>query len=123
MRLSKKNRKFLAVWCCDGLETLYDLTELEREQADWEKEATWRILKEEKHCDKPTGPRLQTILLRARVNSQRQYEVYIFTTSGLTRDDVLHTFEESPQFMADFIRKNGSKIFSDYHPDRNRVIE
>lgn len=37
MRLSKTTRKFLAVWCCDGLETLCDLTELERQQNDWEK--------------------------------------------------------------------------------------
>ena len=123
MRLSKTTRKFLAVWCCDGLETLCDLTELERQQNDWEKEAAWRILKGEQHRNKPEGPRLQSILVRARVNSQRQYEVYIFNTEGMTKEDVAQTFEEEPQFMADFIRLNGSKIYSDYYPKHKRVIE
>ena len=123
MRLSKTTRKFLAVWCCDGLETLCDLTELERQQNDWEKEAAWRILKGEQHRNKPEGPRLQSILVRARVNFQRQYEVYIFKTEGMTKEDVAQTFEEEPQFMADFIRLNGSKIYSDYYPKHKRVIE
>jgi len=123
MRLSKTTRKFLAVWCCDGLETLCDLTELERQQNDWEKEEPWRNLKEEQHRNKPEGPRLQSILVRAKVNSQRQYEVYIFNTVGMTKEDVAQTFEEEPQFMADFIRKNGSKIYSDYYPKHKRVIE
>ena len=94
MRLSKTTRKFLAVWCCDGLETLCDLTELERQQNDWEKEAAWRILKGEQHRNKPEGPRLQSILVRARVNFQRQYEVYIYNTEGMTKEDVAQTFEE-----------------------------
>ncbi len=122
MRSSKTLRKFLAVWCSEGLETLYDLTELEQEQEQWEKEATWRILKEEVLANKPTGPRLQTILLRARYNSHRQYEVYIFTTDCLDKKAVEGAFDSSPQFMADFIRKNGSKIYSDYVPrDRQKI--
>jgi len=61
--------------------------------------------------------------VRAKVNSQRQYEVYIFNTEGMTKEDVAQTFEEEPQFMADFIRLNGSKIYSDYYPKHKRVIE
>ncbi len=121
--MSSRKNKFLAVWDMEGLETLYNLTEWEKRVKTWEKENIWRVLKEEKKTLPPQAPNLQLILLRARVNSHRQYEVYIFEADGMTKEDVAQTFEEEPQFMADFIRKNGSKIFSDYYPKHKRVIE
>lgn len=111
MPSSNKTNKFLASWCNTGLECLYDLTK-------WEQDTMWSTLTE---GTRPNAPKLNMLILRARVNSQRQYEIYIFETCGLTEADVLDTFEKSPQFMADFIRKNGSKIYSDYHPEKNRI--
>lgn len=112
MHSSKKTRKFLVSWCNEGLETLYDLTA-------WEQARLWNILKETTEND---APRLNMMILRARANSHRQYEIYIFETDDLDREQVSEAFETTPQFMAEFIRKNGSKIYSDYYPADKRVI-
>ena len=112
MHSSKKTRKFLVSWCNEGLETLYDLTV-------WEQNRLWNILKETTETD---APRLNMMIMRARANMQRQYEIYIFETSDLDRDQVSEAFESSPQFMANFIRQNGSKIYSDYYPADRKII-
>lgn len=113
MHSSKTTRKFLVSWCNEGLETLYDLTV-------WEQNRLWNILKETTDTD---APRLNVMIMRARANSQRQYEIYIFETDGLDHDQVSEAFETTPQFMADFIRNNGTKIYSDYYPKHKQKIQ
>jgi len=114
MKSSNKNKttKWLVVWDVLGLETLYNLTK-------WEEDTILAVLKEEK---KPEAPPLKVLLLRARANAQRKYEIYIFNSVGLSKQDIEDTFKNNPQFMADFIRKNGSKIYSDYNSNNNQVI-
>ena len=98
-----KSVKYLAMWDCYGLECIFNLTK-------WEQDAIWAKLKDE---PSPKLPSLQTLLLRARYNSQRHYEIYIFNTDDtLSEKSVKEAFEHSPQFMADFIRKNGHCLFS-----------
>ena len=108
----KKPIKWLVVWDMLGLETLYNLTK-------WEEETTWATLKDE---SRPKAPQLNTILLRARANAQRKYEIYIFTSVGLSEEDIRNSFENAPQMMAEFIRKNGLKIYSDHSTNANQVI-
>jgi hypothetical protein len=96
---------FLLSWDMLGLEAVINITEIE-------KEATWATLQ-----DKQT-PRLShivnSIMMRARTNSQRHYEVYTVTMeSGITKEDVCEMFEHNPQAMADLIRERGHKIYSD----------
>lgn len=112
MLSSKTARKFLVSWCTEGLETLYDLTA-------WEQAHIWNILKETPGV--LDAPRLNLMIMRARANMQRQYEIYIFETDGLDRDQVSEAFTTTPQFMADFIRQNGSKIYSDYKPNKKVI--
>ena len=121
---SRKNKvhKFLAVWDMLGLESLHDISAWEKNRKVWEKGKVWSILTEKDHTEPPPGPNLNLLLLRARYNSQRQYEIYLFETNGLDFDDVKASFEDEPQFMADFIRKNGTKIYSDYVPSGNKTI-
>jgi hypothetical protein len=116
-----KKTKFLAVWDCNGLETLFDLTRWEKDTKAWEKKKIWYILKEQKHPDAPPAPRLNTILARAMANTQRRYEVYIFETADIDEPSVREAFTESPQFMADFIRVNGHKIYSGYTGQKNVI--
>lgn len=105
---SQKTRKFLVSWCNQGLETLYDLTE-------WERHHLWDILTETKNSVE--APRLNMLILRARMNQHRQYEIYLFEATDLDRDQINEAFETTPQFMADFIRLNGTMIYSDYTPN------
>jgi hypothetical protein len=67
--------------------------------------------------DKP-GPNLNSIvnsiMLRARYNSQRHYEIYTVTMDdSISEQDVRDMFENSPQGMADLIRERGHKMYSD----------
>lgn len=101
----------MVVWDMLGLETLFNLTE-------WEKKTTWAILKDE---PKPNSPNLNAILLRAKINIHRKYEIYIFSSIELTEESIRDCFDNNPQFIVDFIRKNGNKIYSDYSTT-NQVI-
>ena len=97
-------KQYLAMWDMYGLECLFDTGE-------WSKQYMWSILKEE---DRPHGPNLQMMILRAKMNSQRCYEIYSFNAEDdLTEEMIKIAFETAPQGIVDFIRTNGNKIFSD----------
>ena len=96
---------FLVSWDCTGLEAVINVT-------DYEKEATWNALQ-----DQP-GPRLSSIvnsvMMRARMNSQRYYEIYTMQVAeGISDEDIRGMFESDPQGSADLIRDRGNKIYSD----------
>lgn len=56
---------------------------------------------------------LNSIVVRARANPQRHYEVYsIQVDSSVNQNDLVRQFEECPQEMANLIRDRGCKIFS-----------
>jgi hypothetical protein len=97
--------KFIAMWDCDGLEFLYDIT-------DMEGDAMIAGLKGETF----KAPfNISMLIMRARYNSQRSYEIYTFTTdSTMDYDSVKDMFDNSPQVIVDAVRENGNKIYSDY---------
>jgi hypothetical protein len=97
-------KQYLAMWDMYGLECLIDT-------GDLHKQYMWSILSE---TAKPNAPNLQMLILRAKMNSQRCYEIYSFNANDDLTDDVIKSaFETSPQGIVDFIRTNGNKIFSD----------
>jgi hypothetical protein len=122
MASNKKSVKnFIAMWDNQGLECIFDV-DAEMAQLDaYEKRKLWNILKDEKMLEyRPSIP-LQSMILRAKYNSQRHYEIYQFVTDGLDMDDVKSMFEDSPQFIVNHIRKNGKKIYSD-RLEQHRVV-
>lgn len=107
------NSKFLAMWDCNGLECLFDITDIEHDGmiAGLKGEA-FKL---------PFN--ISTLMLRARYNSQRSYEIYSFEFAGqYDKEDVIKMFEVNPQGMADLIREKGNKIYSDYTPNNKKVI-
>jgi len=99
------NHQFVVVWDNTGLEYVGDIT-LDEQQR------TWSALKGEEL--KYTIPNLNHLVLRARSNSQRHYEIYIVTaTDGITADDIEMMFEANPQMSADTIRQIGQCLYSD----------
>ena len=99
------------MWDMNGLESLINVTQIEKEHAQWEKENIWRILKEENPTVKPAHVPLEMMIMRAKFNSQRHYEIYTFD-SELSEQDIRETFEDSPQVIADAIRNVGYKFYS-----------
>jgi hypothetical protein len=97
---------FLVSWDCTGLEAVINIT-------DYEKETTWATLKNE---DPPVrlGSMVNHLMLRARANSQRHYEIYTMNVEeGISDEDIRGMFEQDPQGSADLIRDRGNKIYSD----------
>jgi len=122
MRSSKKKTtRFVAMWDMTGLEALINVTQIEKEHEDWEKENIFRILKDQDKTLKPAHVPLEMMILRARVNSQRHYEIYAFD-SELSEQDIRETFETSPQVIVDAIRNVGHKFYSDRTNNKLQVI-
>jgi len=117
----KKTTRFIAMWDMTGLECLINVSKVEEEHERWEKENIWRILKEENKTISPATIPLHSMIMRARYNSQRHYEIYTFD-SELTEEDIRETFETSPQVMADAIRNVGHKFYSDRADKKTQVI-
>ena len=97
-------KQYLAMWDMYGLECLFDIDKLH-------KQYMWSVLSEK---DKPNVPSLDILMLRAKMNSQRCYEIYSFNANNdLTEESIKSAFEVNPQGIVDFIRANGKKIYSD----------
>jgi len=108
------NHQLLIMWCNEGHACSIDIT------AD-EQRRMWQQLKGEPVSEKAI-PNLNHIMLRARVNSQRHYEIYICeATDGITAEDIREMFEASPQSAADTIRRLGHCMHSD-RAQKNRVL-
>ena len=118
----KKTKHYLAVWDCNGLESLHDVDYHMDRYNEWEKQQVVAILKEEPAPAKPTGIPLQMLILRARFNSQRAYEIYEFT-STLKYKELAEAFNNNPQPIVEWIRENGKKVYSDYvKSDRKMIV-
>jgi hypothetical protein len=107
------NHNFLVMWCNEGLECVVDLTEDEKNR-------TWSALKGKPPVSQL--PSLHHLILRAKFNMQRAYEIYtVEATEGITADDIRDMFENSPQTAADTIRERGHCLHSDRVKD-DRVL-
>ena len=111
----------MAMWDMTGLEALINVTQIEKEHEQWEKENIFRILKEQNQTIKPAHVPLDMMILRAKVNGQRCYEIYAFD-SELSEENIRETFESDPQVMADAIRNVGHKFYSDRANKKRQVI-
>ena len=100
------------MWDMNGLESLINVSKIEKEHQQWEKENIFRILKEDNTTLKPAHVPLDMMILRAKFNSQRNYEIYTFD-SELSEQEIRKTFEDNPQVIADAIRNVGYKFYSD----------
>jgi hypothetical protein len=109
------------MWDMLGLECIYDINQAMFEVENWDKMRVWNTLKEEKTNEKPNPIPLRMMIMRARFNSQRSYEIYSFTTD-FTMDEIKEIFATDPQPIVEWIRENGNKIYSDYVKSERKLI-
>jgi hypothetical protein len=109
------------MWDMLGLEYLVEVDSHIKEFDEWEKKKVIAILKEDPIPPKPEGIPLQMMILRAKFNSQRAYEIYEFN-STVEYDELKEAFIESPQYIVEWIRENGKKVYSDYVKQERKMI-
>ena len=109
------------MWDCNGLESLHDVGYHMDRYNQWEKQKVVAILKEERIPARPTGIPLQMLILRARANSQRSYEIYEFN-STVAYDELKEAFNDNPQPIVECIRENGKQVYSDYVKQERKMI-
>jgi hypothetical protein len=105
----------LLVWDCLGLEYSCNLTE-------YDKDLMWSALKGEQ--PKVRIPGLDILILRARANPQRNYEIYtVQVEADVSLKDIQDMFKDSPQDIVDLVRARGHRLYSDRQYKEDRVIQ
>ena len=104
-----------------GLECLFDVDLYMNKYNEWDKLKVFSILKDERIPEKPPAIPLQMMILRAKFNSQRAYEIYEFN-STLKYDELKEAFNDNPQPIVEWIRENGKKVYSDYVKQERKMI-
>lgn len=110
---------FILSWDMSGLESVIPVSDIERS-------AMWEALKADhtlehsmKGRTETVGSILSRLMLRARYNSQRHYEIYaVDFDHTMTSDDIKDWFNHAPQAAADLVRERGRKLYSDRLRDK-----
>jgi hypothetical protein len=103
---------YVLSWDSTGLEAVINISDIEKEQM-------WAVLSETKENPNKGRPNsvnsiVNMLMLRARFNTQRHYEIYaIDTDDNISADDFKSMFDNNPQGMADLIRERGRRLYSD----------
>jgi len=93
---------FLFMWDMYGLEFCQDITAVEKRNM-------MNALKGQR-LERPFN--INSLLLRARINSQRNYEIYTMTVEqGISEADVIAWFNSNPQEAVDQIRARGRELY------------
>jgi len=112
---STQPQTLLLVWDCLGLEYSCNLT-------NYDKEVMWSTLKGEKPTVRIPG--LDILILRARANPQRNYEIYtVQVEPDVSLKDIQDMFKDTPQEIVDLVRARGHKLYSDRQYAGDRVIQ
>lgn len=115
-------RYYLVSWDSLGVEFLEEITEHHPDR--WAKDHLFDSIRDgKKKTSKPLGFDVMALKLRARCNSHRHYEIYVFTTDpGIEPHDLRHWFEKDPQEFADWVRENHSYCILDDRAKTPAVI-
>lgn len=101
---------FIFSWDINGIESIVPISQYEHIDRD----NTMRLLREQPIVRSPLNSIIQSLMLRARFNTHRHYEIYaVDCDASLNEAFWRKQWEESPQETADLIREKGHKLYSD----------
>lgn len=101
---------FIFSWDHLGIEAIIPISQYEHVDRD----NTIRLLKEEPTIRNPLDNISRGLILRARSNPQRHYEIYaIDCTAEMNEAFWWKQWDEYPQETAELIRARGHKLYSD----------
>ena len=102
---------FLFVWCSNGIESIIPITQYDQ----LDKENTMRILKDETPIVNPIDGIIRNLLLRATLNSHRNYEIYaIDCDESMDINFWNNQWNKFPQGTAEVVRERGQCLFSNW---------
>ena len=114
-------RYYLAFWDCNGFEYLDDITRFHPDV--WAKQHLFDSIKNSKVTKQTGFPPIHALEMRARFNSQRNYGLYVFTsTEDVDLEAIKAWSETDPQGLVDWIRENHSLCIVRSNPTTKSVI-
>lgn len=100
-------RYYIVSWDCEGVEFFQEITE--HHPDNWAKNHLFDSIKQSKKVEKPVSFPLNHLILRAQMNTHRNYEIYVFTSSmNVGPREIKSWFTRDPQGFADFVREHHS---------------
>ena len=110
---------YIFAWDQQGIESIIPITEYE----EWDRDNTMRILKNEPTERNPLWSILQNLILRAKANGHRHYEIYsVDCAFAIDEQEWRDIWTADPQGTADLIRARGVKIYSDREDRSSQLI-
>jgi hypothetical protein len=101
---------FIFSWDQLGIEAIVPITQYEHH----EKQNLINILSEKPVTRNPLNSIMQMLLMRARFNPERHYEIYaVDCTKEMDEAVWREQWEQYPQATAELIRERGHKLYSD----------
>lgn len=101
---------YIFSWDQEGIEAIIPITQYEHH----DKQNLINILSEKPTERNPLTGIIQHLMLRARFNPQRCYEIYaVDCTEEMDEKFWRSQWEEYPQATAELIRERGHKLYSD----------
>ena len=101
---------YIFSWDQTGIEAIVPITQYEHH----DKNQLINLLKDKPRERNPLDSIVRAMVLRARYNTQRHYEIYaVDCAEGMDEEFWREQWEECPQATAELIRERGHKIYSD----------
>ena len=100
-------RYYIVSWDCEGVEFFQEITE--HHPDNWAKNHLFDSIKQSRKVEKPVSFPLNHLILRAQMNTHRNYEIYVFTSSmNVGPKEIKAWYTRDPQGFADFVREHHS---------------
>ncbi len=114
-------RYYIVSWDCEGVEFFKDITEDHPDR--WAKNHLFDSIKQSEIVKVQPSFSINALKMRAMANTQRHYEIYVFTSEDTVSDrDIRQWFETDPQGFADWVRVNHSYRVYDNRASKKPVI-
>lgn len=110
---------FIFSWDQYGIESIVPITEYEHH----DKQNLMLMLKGEKTKRNPLNTIVHSLILRAKFNQQRHYEIYaVDCHPDLDEEFWIKQWKNYPQETAELIRDRGHKIYSDRRNQNQEIL-
>ncbi len=115
-------RYYIVSWDNLGVEFFEEITE--HHPDNWAKSHLFDSIKQSKIVEQRFSFNLAHLKMRAQMNSQRHYEIYVFTSNDdIGPNDIKEWFTTSPQSFADWVRENHSyKVYDNKKTTKDVIV-